>query len=179
MYRWVRTLHKITGVAGSLFLILIALTGFFLALKRIIPGIRPATLKGSVTAVEQAVHPTSAVEAAVSMGLSGLSSASDVDRFEIHMDKGVYKVIAKTNFHEVQVDMGTGKVLGVGTRNDQLIENIHDLSFIDPSLRETLLPVVALALFTLGASGLAIYIVPILRRRKHRRSAQTGRPAAH
>ena len=170
MYRWIRTLHKITGVAGSLFLILIAVTGFFLALKRIVPGIRPPTLKGSVKTIEQAVHPTAAVEAAVSAGLSGLSNVSDIDRFEIHMDKGVYKIISKTNFHEVQVDMGTGQVLGVGTRNDQLIENIHDLSFIEPRLRETLLPVVALALFALGASGLSIYFVPILRRRKHRRS---------
>jgi uncharacterized iron-regulated membrane protein len=172
MYRRIRVLHKCVGVTGSLFLVVIAVTGFLLALKRSVPGIRPPTLQGSVQELGRAVHPQVAVDAAIGVGLPGLSDASDVGRFEIHADKGVYKVQSKKGYHEVQIDMGTGEVVGAGRRNDQLIEDIHDLSFVHPALRETLLPVVALALFALGASGLFIYAVPILRRLKHRRTSR-------
>ncbi|MEQ1934256.1 MAG: PepSY-associated TM helix domain-containing protein, partial [Fimbriimonadaceae bacterium] len=127
MYRFLRSLHKIAGLVGSLFLITISVTGFLLALKGQFTAIKPATSKGTALATpEEVIHPHVAMEAAYAQKLPGLSKLDDIYRLELHADKHVYKIVSKDNFQEVQVDAGTGKVISVGTRNDQLLENIHD-----------------------------------------------------
>lgn len=173
MFRFLRSLHKVAGLAGSLFLILIALTGFVLALKSVLPGVRPPTRGGSHEgAFGQFLHPDQAVQAAIGAGLPGLQSLEDVDRLEIHAGKGIYKVLSKEGYHEVQVDGGSGKVLSISRRNDQLMEDIHDLSILHPVLRITLLPVVAAVLLLLGISGVVMYFTPVLRRARHKRQEQ-------
>lgn len=173
MYRFLRSLHKIVGLIGSLFLITISVTGFLLALKGQFTAIKPATTKGTSVGIADMVHPGVALEAAFAKNLPGLATMKDINRLELHADKNVYKITSKEYFHEVQVDAGTGKVLSVGTRNDQLFENIHDLSFFKPVFRETVLPFIALILFILGTSGVIIYFVPVFRRIKHRKTLAT------
>jgi len=99
----------------------------------------------------------------------------DVDRLEYHAKKNVYKILAKTGYDEVQIDGTSGKVLSVGKRNDQMFEDIHDLSFFHPVLRETALPVIAVILFVLGTSGVTMYFVPIARRRRFQREQHRAR----
>lgn len=171
MYRTFRKLHRTIGVINALFLIAIAITGFLLALKRQIPWMRPATQDGTaVERITEWVAPVTAVEAAVALGLPSLKSLSDVDRLELHVKNGVYKVTTVDQYDEVQVDAGTGRVLSVAKRNDQLVEDVHDLSFVDPALRVYVLPAVATLLFGLGVSGLVMYFVPIARRARFRGS---------
>lgn len=172
MYRTLRTLHKLAGLVGSLFLVAISVTGFVLALKGPIPSIRPATRSGAdIATLADVVHPAQALEAAFGVGLGELRERDHLDRFEYHADKNVYKVLSKDAYHEVQVCGATGNVLAVGRRNDQMMEDIHDLSFLHPSLRETVLPAVAVLLFFLGTSGVVMYFVPVVRRMRHRRQA--------
>ena len=169
MYRTLRTLHKVAGLVGSLFLILIAVTGFLLAIKSSQPSIRPPTLRGGeVGSLREVVHPSQALGAAIMVGLPELRSPDDVERFEYHMGKNVYKVLSAEGYHEVQVDGATGRVLGVALRNDQRIEDLHDLSAFHPSLRTVLLPAIAVILFLLGVSGVVMYFVPVVRRMKYR-----------
>jgi uncharacterized iron-regulated membrane protein len=175
MYKFLRSAHKIAGLVGSLFLVLIAMTGFVLALKAKSESIRPSTRRGTeVSSPAEIVHPSVAYEAAFAVGLPELRSPDDVDRFELHAGRNVYKVLSNDGYHEVQVDAGTGKVLAVGRRNDQMMEDIHDMSFFHPALRETLLPVVGAILFLLGVSGVVMYFVPVVRRARHRRQARAG-----
>lgn len=172
MFRFFRAAHKVAGLVGSLFLILIGITGFVLALKSVVPSIRIPTQKGTeIASPAELIHPSLAFEAAFSQGIPELKSVDDVDRFELHAGKNVYKIHSKEGYHEVQVDAGTAKVLSVGKRNDQFMEDVHDLSFFHPTLRETLLPVVAVCLTLLGFSGLVIYFIPVIRRAKHKKKA--------
>ena len=53
------------------------------------------------------------------------------DRLDIRQNKGVVKIVYKDHFWGVQVDGATGKVLQIGKRNSDLIENIHDGSILD------------------------------------------------
>jgi uncharacterized iron-regulated membrane protein len=171
MYRALRTLHKVSGLVGSAFLMVIAVTGFLLAIKGRVEAIRPATRQGgAVVSMAEVAHPERVLAAAYGVGLAELRDVSDVRRFEYHVDKNVYKVLSARGYREVQVDGATGRVLSVGLRNDQRFEDLHDLSLVHPALRSTLLPVVAVLLFGLGASGVAMYFVPIVRRRRHRAS---------
>ncbi len=170
MYHRLRSLHRWVGLVCALFLLIISGTGLFLALKSRFDWIRPPTQTGSeVGSLAEIVPVSRVVEAAFGAGYPELRSRDDIDRVEYHASKNVFKVHSKKGYREVQVCGGTGRVLATGQRNDQLLENIHDLRFFHPVLRETLLPVVAVGLFGLSCSGVVIALVPIVRRARFRR----------
>lgn len=175
MFHRIRSLHRWIGLANSLFLVLIASTGLLLAMKKRFDWIQPATQKGEAMASVAEVAPIGQIADAVfELKIPELASHDDFNRFELHVDKNVFKVTSKEGFREVQVDAKTAKVLSVSVRNDQLLETIHDMSFFSPALHAWLLPVVAVCLFLLGISGAYMFAVPIFRRRKFNRRQNTG-----
>lgn len=177
MYRRLRVLHRICGLIGASFLIAISITGFLLALKGQVSAIKVPTQKGTQVASNQEImHPSAVLEVVFALGIAELAKAEHVDRLELHLSKNVYKVSSKEGYHEVQVDVATGKVLSVGKRNDQFLEDIHDLSYFNPAFRIWVLPVVAILLFALGTTGLFIYLNPIVRRIQFNRSKRSGLP---
>lgn len=171
MFRRLRAVHKWVGVCAAFFLSLISFTGFVLAIKGKSPAIRPETQKGQkLQRFTDAISLDVAAQAAIGVGLPELRTLADIDRFEYHLDKNVFKVLSAKAYHEVQVCGATGKVLSVGKRNDQMFEDIHDLSFFSDTLYEWWLPVIAVGLFVLAVSGLIMFGVPIVRRWKYERS---------
>lgn len=170
MFRSLRNIHKWVGLFSSVFLALIAFTGFLLAIKKKANWIQPPTQKGEkVEQLREVASIDQIAAAALALGLPELKTHDDIDRFEFHVSKNTFKITSKEGFREVQVEAKTGKVLSTGTRNDQMFEKIHDLSFFHPSLHEWVLPVVAVSLFVLGISGVIMFSVPIFRRWKYRR----------
>lgn len=175
MFRFSRSLHKWVGVISCLFMILVAGTGLLLAWKKKFEWIQPPTQKGAKLESPAQILPVEKIADSVfGAGIPELKSLKDVDRFELHASKGIFKVTSKEGFHEVQVDASTGEVLSKAKRNDQLFENIHDLSFFNPALRETLLPLVALSLIVLGCSGLVLFVTPLYRRWQFNRGKTGG-----
>ena len=171
MFRRLRAVHKWVGVFAALFLALISATGFLLAIKGKTEMIRPSTQKGAELArFSDAVSLDTAAKAAIGVGLAELKTLDDIDRIEYHVGKNVYKILSARAYHEVQVDGATGKVLSVGKRNDQMFEDIHDLTFFSEILYDWWLPVVAVGLFTLAVSGLWMFFVPVVRRWKFERT---------
>lgn len=170
MYRNLRVLHKWIGLFACLFLMVISATGFLLAIKGNVDWMRPEAVPGGeLASMADLVGVGVALEAAYDVGLPELQEDGDIDRFEYHADDRIYKVISKKGYHEVQVDGATGEVLSVGKRNDQLTEDIHDLSFFADFAHAWLLPAVGIGLFFLGLSGVIMYFVPVVRRWKFER----------
>ena len=58
----------------------------------------------------------------------GVSSWDDVNRIDVRPGRGVAKVWLNSGY-EVQVDLGTGRVMHTAYRRSDLIEAIHDGSF--------------------------------------------------
>ena len=58
----------------------------------------------------------------------GVSSWDDVNRIDVRPGRGVAKVWLHSGY-EVQVDLGTGRVMHTAYRRSDLIESIHDGSF--------------------------------------------------
>lgn len=173
MYHRLRALHRWAGLLASLFLLVISSTGFLLATKGSLGWVRPPTQQGTpVEGIEELVSLAIAAEAAFALGLPGLQTVDDIDRMDYRPGDNILKVVSKRNYHEVQVDMATGKVVQVAKRVDQLAEDIHDLSYFADSLHAYVLPVVALFLFFLGATGIVIFFVPIARRHRYRRQSR-------
>ena len=177
MYRRLRVLHRICGLIGAIFLIVISITGFLLALKGQFSAIKVPTQKGTQIASNQEILPPVAVlEVVFALGISELAKPQQIDRLELHLSKNIYKITSNEGYHEIQLDAATGKVLSIGKRNDQLLEDIHDLSFFNPAFRIWVLPVIATLLFALGTTGLYIYFNPIVRRIQFNRSKRHAQP---
>lgn len=171
MFRFWRSAHRVIGLASALILIVVALTGFVLANKDRWEWVKPATAEGgTLSEWTQMVPMATVAAAAIGAGLPELRSEADIDRVELHAGKRVFKVRARESWAEVQVCAATGQVLGVGQRWDQLAEQVHDLRWFHPALRDWVLPVAALALSTLAASGVGIYLTPVVRRWRYQRS---------
>lgn len=171
MYRSLRNLHKWIGLISCLFLILIAATGFLLALKREVVWIQPPTIKGSEGEVSEYITMDDVAQAAFEVGIPELQSYSDIERMDLRPKDRTVKIRSNDGYHEVQIDAVTGEVLSVDVRRDQFFEDIHDLSIFSPTVRKYVLPVVALMLFFLGVSGTVMFFVPVVRRRKFKKQS--------
>lgn len=177
MYHRFRSLHRWVGFLASACLLLIASTGFLLATKASVDWIRPSERKGEpLTTLDRLASVQTVAEAAFAVGLPELKDIKDVDRIDYRPKSNVFKVVSKKGYHEVQVDGNTGKVLNVAKRNDQFIEDLHDLSWFHDLVHKFGLPVVALGLFFLAASGIGIFLVPVVRRAKHRKASALKKP---
>jgi uncharacterized iron-regulated membrane protein len=171
MYHRLRSLHRWVGLVGSLFLLVISATGFLLATKGSFGWIRPAESDGSsISSLHEVVTPGAAAEAAFALGIPELRTMADIDRIDYRPGSNIFKVLSNEGYHEVQVDGKTGKALSNAIRVDQLSEDIHDMSFFHDNMNTYWLPVVALLLFLLSASGIFVFFVPVIRRRRFARA---------
>jgi hypothetical protein len=136
-----------------------------LATKGTFGWIRPPEKDGTpVEGLHQVVSVHQAAEAAFAAGIPELQTRKDIDRIDYRPGSNVFKVLSKRGYHEVQVDGSNGQVVQIARRNDQLSEDIHDLSFFADGAHEYGLPAVAICLFALGSSGIVIFMVPVVRR---------------
>ncbi|MFZ4506744.1 MAG: PepSY-associated TM helix domain-containing protein [Fimbriimonas sp.] len=170
MYQKLRQWHRTIGILNAAFLLLISLTGFLLATKSRVNWIRPEEKRGAtVTSYERVVSVDRAMTAAFAVGLPELKSPKDIDRVDYRPKRNVYKIVSREGYQEVQVDGSTGEVLQVAKRTDQFVEDLHDLSLMGDVFHQWVLPIVAISLGALSISGIWIWTVPILRRRKFER----------
>ena len=176
MFQKLRRWHRWVGLVCAVFFLTISVTGFMLANKDRWTWVKPGTASGTSTWGEGSLSLSEIARIACAEGHPELRSPADVDRIELHAGKGVAKVRSKEGFLEVQVDSVTGKVLLTGRRWDQLTENIHDLRYFGVAWRDYLLPLVAVGLFSLACSGVAMFLTPVIRRRRFERSEKGSKP---
>jgi len=170
MYHRVRQTHRWVGLVACLFLVLIASTGFLLAIKGRVDALRPPVGKSLDPGKPPVATVGQAMEAALSKRYPELSSIKQIDRVDYRPKDNVYKVLSKEGYREIQVDGATGKIVSDGLRRDAWIEDLHDFSFFDPLLHQWGLPVVAIGLLMLALSGVGIFFVPVWRRRQYQKS---------
>lgn len=174
MYHFLRSLHRWAGLISSIFILLIAATGFLLATKGSFGWVRPPEQKGSeISSLSETVTLLKAAEAAYAHGNPHIKTIKDIDRIDYRPKSNIFKIVSKEGYQEIQVDGATGEVLSVAFRTDQLAEDLHDLSYFSDGLHTYWLPIIAILLFTLGCSGIWIFFVPIYRRFKYKRLRTT------
>lgn len=175
MYHRTRSLHRWIGFISSLFLAVISVTGFFLAMKGQFAFMRPPVQEASKVERAEDILPMSKVlEFAFAAGHPELSELKEVDRVDYRPKDNVFKVVSKDGYREVQVDGGNGKIVSDAFRNDQLMEDIHDMSFFADVAHGYLLPAVAVGLCFLSISGIIIFLTPIIRRWKFKRQKRAA-----
>lgn len=117
--------HWAAGIIAIPALVLLA-SGLLLQAKKHWAWVQPVEHRGTGTTpgldFEQLLHSVRA-----DPGL-GVRTWDDVNRVDVRPGRGVAKVWLHSGY-EVQVDLGTGRILHTAYRRSDLIEAIHDGSF--------------------------------------------------
>ena len=132
--RVIRKIHRITASFLSVALLIVAVSGILLGWKKNSNGyLHPVSQTGTTTDLSQWLPLDSlnaiAIRTLHETGRNGLSE--ELDRIDIRPDKGMVKFVFAHHYHGIQIDGATGRVLSIENRSSDLVEDIHDMSFID------------------------------------------------
>jgi len=158
-----RVLHRWGAIACALPVLIVIVTGVILLLKKEVAWIQPPTASGSSS--ELALSFEEILEAAKTAPEAGIESWEDIDRLDVRPSKGVIKVRG-VNRWEVQIDSRSGEILQTAFRRSDLIESIHDGSFFHDKVKLWIFLPSALVLLVLWITGLYLFVLPHLVRRK-------------
>lgn len=147
--------------------LVILCSGLLLQVKKQWSWVQPKEQRGTGTAPHLELE--GILSAVRSMPELASTSWEDINRLDIRPKRGVAKVSLKSGW-EVQVDLGTGRVLQTAYRRSDLIESIHDGSFFagDVSKFGIFLPTGVLLLI-MWATGIWMFWLPISVKRKRKR----------
>jgi len=147
-------------------------TGLLLQAKKHWTWVQPAELRGSgeVPAIDLEGILTS-VRSVSELGVTGWQ---DVNRLDVRPGRGVAKAWLHSGW-EVQVDLGTGKVLQTAYRRSDLIESIHDGSFFGGDwIKLGIFLPAGIVLFLMWLTGLWMFWLPFSVKRKRKAAAGAG-----
>lgn len=123
-----------TGALLFFFFLFISITGLLLGWKKHSNGfILATTAKGSTTELTNWLPLETLRQNALKAFKDSISTegSPEIDRIDLRPEKGVLKFNFKNNFHGIQLDGATGKVLKIETRRSDFIEQVHDGSILD------------------------------------------------
>lgn len=144
-------------------------SGLLLQMKKQWAWVQPAERRGTGTSPRIDLDGILAVVRAVpELGVTGWD---DVNRLDVRPGRGVVKVWLESGW-EVQVDLGTGRVLQTAYRRSDLIESLHDGSFFAGNFSKLgiFLPT-GIVLLVMWVTGLWMFWVPL--RAKWKRRSRT------
>ena len=149
-----------------------AITGVILSLKKDVSIIQPPTEKGvsDVLSDWKPIHELSALALNHLHDNINGSSKILVDRIDVRPTKGMAKVIFDDDSWEVQIDGVSGKVLSMGKRHSDWIEKVHDGSIISDVFKLVSMNALGLGSMILIFTGAWLYYGPgVYRKRKRAR----------
>jgi uncharacterized iron-regulated membrane protein len=159
-----RLWHRWTGTLLALFLLISALTGLLLALKKEVSLLQPPTQKGENSEMADWL-PLETIDSLARIALIRAhpdQQHNAVHRMDVRPSKRVVKVLFEKGNWEVQIDPGSGKTLSVARRHSDWIEALHDGSIISDTFKLISMNVVGWGLIFLVGSGLWLWYGPRL-----------------
>jgi uncharacterized iron-regulated membrane protein len=135
--RFVRKIHRFTGLLLVFFLLFLASSGLLLGWKKHAGDlILPGTATGTTSDLSRWLPLDSLHYLALQAfrEKKGPNEVFQVDRVDVRPDQGVVKFTFKSSLFEVQLDGASGALLKTGNRYSDLVEKIHDGSILDQVL---------------------------------------------
>ena len=163
-----RKIHYWIGFGAALPMIVMIGSGLLLQAKKQWTWVQPVELRGTGTV--PAIEMDAILAALRTVPDMHVQSWDDVNRLDVRPGRGVVKAWLM-NGYEVQVDLGTGRVLQTAYRRSDLIESIHDGSFFagDWTKLGVFLPS-GIVVLLLWMSGLWMWWVPFAAKRARTRA---------
>ena len=169
--RLFRVVHRYLGVSVALLLLISAVTGILLALKKDVALIQPPTHKG----LQQNLKDWKSLDDLALMAQEALYKAHPVeqgnliDRIDVRPSKGMVKVLFDQAQWEVQLDGSTGAVLSIARRHSDWIEALHDGSIISDAFKLVSMNFLGIGVVFLISTGLWLWYGPKKLRRLKKR----------
>jgi uncharacterized iron-regulated membrane protein len=175
--RWFRWLHRKIAIFLFTFFLVISITGILLGTKKQ-TGILAPTQKGVSADLSTWLPVDSLHKIAIRIFKDSVSATLPVelDRIDIRPGKGIAKFVFKDHYNGLQLDCTTGQLLLIEKRRSDLIENLHDGSFLDKifgtgndEVKVSYTLVMGFSLFMLVVSGFWLWYGPkrLRKARKH------------
>lgn len=150
----------------------VIVTGIILQLKKESDWIQPSTKKG--TGKVPVIGFDRVLEVVKTVPEAEVADWDDIDRLDVRPGKGMLKVRCKNRW-EVQLDAHSGAILQVAFRRSDLIESLHDGSFFHDAVKLWIFLPAAIILAVLWGTGLYLFLLPYLAKRKRRRQTTATR----
>ncbi len=172
LLRRFRQYHKIIGLLVALFVIVSCITGFLLTWKKDFDILQPTTKKG----VSKNLDEWKDISELASLASTALYDnypeqiGNTIARMDVRPSKGITKVLFEVDYWEVQIDGVTGEILSIQKRNSDLIESIHDGSFISNTFKYISMNFLSIGLLIMVISGLWLWYGPKQIRKRKKRS---------
>ncbi len=169
-----RKVHHWGSILIAVPILITLLTGLLLLVKKEVEWIQPPTRTGSApqTIAQQTLQDM--FNAARAVEDVGIDSWRDIRRLDVKPDKGVVKIVSRTNW-EVQIDTATGDVLQVAYRRSDIIESLHDGSFWADWTKLGIWLPAGVGLVVLWLTGIYLFIRHQGKRMRRRNTKQTRR----
>lgn len=176
-FRILWEIHKWIGIVLGAVLMLTALTGVLLLVKKDFDGLQPPTRRGTAAPAEEMQPIHKVYEAVFALGLPQFRSEDDIDRIDFRPGKRVHKVRSKHDYLEVQVDAVSLAVLhpdGAMVRRSDWLEQIHDGQWFADWVHGWFMPAYGLALIVLALTGYLVWLWPKISKARARRRRAAG-----
>lgn len=164
-----RKVHYWATAFVALPVLVIICSGLILQMKKHWAWVQPEERRGTGTSPAVDLEGLlAAVRAVPNLGVTGWD---DVNRIDVRPGKGMAKVWLKSGW-EVQVDLGTGRILQTAYRRSDLIEALHDGSFFGGELPKLAIFLPSgIALLLMWVTGIWMFWVPFSAKWKRRKAA--------
>lgn len=166
--RTLRSIHYWLSPFLMITIVVIATTGALLAVKKDFAALQPPTRDGSSTELPDRSLPSLLASVRRLPG-HGATGWQDIDRIDIRPRDGIAKVILLSR-QEVQVDLASGAATATGYRTSDLLETIHDFSFLGSWSKYVFSFGSGVALLCMSLTGTYLFVLPMLVRRRKRRA---------
>lgn len=166
-----RKIHRWGSIIIAVPFLVVLVTGLFLQVKKEFQWVQPPTMVGSST--ELALSFDEILSITSTINEADINNWDDVERLDVRPDKGIVKVIGLNNW-EVQIDTKTGSVLNVAFRRSDIIEKLHDGSWFHEIAKLWLFLPSAIIVTILWITGIYLFFVPYLQKRKNRKKFSQG-----
>ena len=164
-----RKAHHWASFAATLPILVIIASGLFLQMKKHWTWVQPVEHRGTVT--EPRISLEQVLASVQSVPELRATTWDDIDRLDLRPGRGVVKVALKSHW-EVQVDLGSGRVLQTAYRRSDLIESIHDGSiFLGNWTKLGIFLPAGIVLLFLWVSGMWMVWVPYVGKRRRKKMA--------
>lgn len=122
--------HRKIGLILIFFVIFVSFTGFLLGVKDEF-GFKPKTNFVETSTINEWISLIQLDSISKDYVYNQLKLDTIIDRIDYRPSKGIVKVLFKSHFTELQINVQTGDILSVSRRFDTIIEKLHDGSIFD------------------------------------------------
>ena len=170
-----RKIHYWISFGAALPMLVMIGSGLLLQGKKQFAWVQPPEQRG--TGTTPAIDLEGVLAALRTVPAMQVQTWADVNRLDVRPSRGVVKAWLM-NGYEVQIDLGTGRVLQTAYRRSDLIESIHDGSFFagDWTKLGLFLPAGVVVLF-LWLGGMWMWWVPFVAKRRARKKKALAQTA--